>query len=87
MPLYVDPCGCVAQQGERAGKAEVMAAEKMKEYEQKKTVAEQADAYKKVGVSEHPVLVLLPACVPALTTDSYRCILTEVCDMLLNALV
>lgn len=38
-----------AAQGERASQAEATAEEKMKAYEQKKTVAEQADAYKKVG--------------------------------------
>ena len=46
--------GCVitigyAAQGERASQAEATAEQKMKSYEQKKTVAEQADAYKKVG--------------------------------------
>ena len=35
-------------QGERASQAELTAEQKMKAYEQKKTVAEQADAYKKV---------------------------------------
>ena len=39
-----------AVQGERASQAEATAEEKMKSYEQKKTVAEQADAYKKVIV-------------------------------------
>jgi len=44
-------CTC-AVQGQRADQAEQMAEQKMHEYEQKKTIAEQADAYKKV----HPTL-------------------------------
>lgn len=40
-----------AAQGERASQAGATAEEKMKAYEQKKTVAEQADAYKKVRYS------------------------------------
>ncbi len=65
-----------------------MAAEKMKEYEQKKTVAEQADAYKKVGVFEHPVHSNFACMCSWIGYGSYRCILTcKVCDMLLNALV
>ena len=44
-----------AVQGQRADQAEQMAEQKMQEYEQKKTIAEQADAYKKV----HPTLLAL----------------------------
>ncbi len=49
-PFTVFAC---AAQGQRADQAEQMAEQKMHEYEQKKTIAEQADAYKKV----HPTLI------------------------------